>query len=56
MDRTTKQRMTQAGGWSTVGGAVAVATGATPIGVAIGAGLGGALGWQAVRRAQSRSR
>jgi hypothetical protein len=55
MDNSTKQRMKQAGGWSTFGGVLAVATGSTPIGVAVVAGVGGALGWHAVRRARGRA-
>jgi hypothetical protein len=46
MDANTKHRTKHAGGWATVGGAAAVATGATPIGIAVAAGVGGALAWR----------
>jgi hypothetical protein len=46
---TDKRRtLTQTGGWAVFGGSLAVATGATPIGVAVVAGLGGALAWRAL--------
>jgi hypothetical protein len=44
------ERALRAGGGSALGALAAVATGATPIGVALVAGLAGALAWRAGRR------
>jgi hypothetical protein len=56
MDSTTKEHVRSAGGWASVGAAAAVATGSTPIGVVVVAGLGGALAWRLLgRRRTGRS-
>jgi hypothetical protein len=47
MDADTGERALRAGGWMVVGGAAAIVTGSTPIGVALVAGVAGALAWRA---------
>ena len=54
MDPQTTQRAVRAGGWSALAGAAAVVTGSTPIGIAMVAGIGGALAWRATRRSRAR--
>jgi hypothetical protein len=46
METVTTERARQAGVWTAVGGAAAIVTGSTPIGVAIVAGVAGALAWR----------
>ena len=50
MGQHSNGRALRAGGGSALGAAAAVATGATPIGIALVAGLAGALAWRAGRR------
>jgi hypothetical protein len=50
MSQQSNERALRAGGGSAFGAAAAVATGATPIGIALVAGLAGALAWRAGRR------
>jgi hypothetical protein len=52
---STSTDLRRIGGGSAFGAAVAVATGSTPIGVIVVAGLGGALSWR-LRRGESRER
>lgn len=44
------QRGTATAGWMAVGAGAAILTGSTPIGIAMVAGLAGALAWRATRR------
>jgi hypothetical protein len=45
MESDTRARAVRTGGWMAVGGAAAILTGDTPIGIAIVAGVAGALAW-----------
>ena len=44
------KRALHVGGWTAMGGAAAVVTESTPIGIAIVAGVAGALAWRTGRR------
>jgi hypothetical protein len=56
MDLTVRERARIAGGWASVGAAAAVATGSTPIGAVVVAGLGGALAWRFLGRGRAGRR
>lgn len=56
MSQDTRRRAADVGAWGAAGAALAVVTGSTPIGIAIVAGVAGALAWRTAGRRSSGRR